>query len=463
MAKKQQGDYKHLFKRGGIWWIQAMHKGERIYKTTGTDVIKDAREIRDDELARFKLGNARDRIAIATSRIARIDKKLADLSDSRPAMTLLQAWEAFKIKPKGKTVRGRAILPGPRTLEDYAGRWSAFCDWMDETYPKKNADGNRIPWELRQIGKEHAERYIAEIGTTRSANTRNKTVTFLRMVFKVLSEDAKIKANPFDGMEAPRPAVSRKRPLTMAELAAVSKQLEGKGEMELLFSLGYYTGARLGDCALMRWDNIDMGGCKIRFTPQKTAKSNHEITLAIPPALFSLLDQKPKDKRLGLLLPELGALYKTRSGVAAVSKRVQQVFVDAGIETALKVTGYSRSVARVGFHSLRHAHITALLEGGVPMDVVRQQAGHASLDMTAHYYHASEKALRAVTDALPDMGKGNETGETKKAKLATVLGQLEALSDDQLAKVIKKSKEITTKRKKNAANIKTTITSTNPA
>jgi len=46
----------------------------------------------------------------------------------------------------------------------------------------------------------------------------------------------------------------------------------------------------------------------------------------------------------------------------------------------LKVQGYSRNVARVGFHSLRHAHITALLEGGIPMDVVRQQAGHASLE-----------------------------------------------------------------------------------
>jgi integrase len=47
----------------------------------------------------------------------------------------------------------------------------------------------------------------------------------------------------------------------------------------------------------------------------------------------------------------------------------------------LKVQDYSRNVARVGFHSLRHAHITALLEGGIPMDVVRQQAGHASLEI----------------------------------------------------------------------------------
>jgi integrase len=69
------------------------------------------------------------------------------------------------------------------------------------------------------------------------------------------------------------------------------------------------------------------------------------------------------------------------------------------------VKGYGRKVARVGFHSLRHAHITALLEGGVPMDMVRQQAGHSSIGMPGHYYHASENALKAASAALPSIGK----------------------------------------------------------
>lgn len=293
------------------------------------------------------------------------------------------------------------IMPGERTLSDYEGRWKAFCDWMDKTYPKKAEDGEKIPWELRQIGKEHAERYIAEIGAGRSANTRNKSLTFLRLVFKVLAEDARIKANPFDGMDTAPMAVNRKRPLTMTELGTISKALEDKGEMETLFSLGYYTGARLGDCVLMRWDSIEMGGRRIRYTPHKTAKGNKEITLTLPPALFLLLDAVPSNKRRGLVLPELGEMYQRDP--AAVSKRVQQVFVDAGIETDLEVKGYGKRVARVGFHSLRHAHITALLEGGVPMDMVRQQAGHSTIGMTAHYYHASEASLQAASDALPSM------------------------------------------------------------
>jgi integrase len=413
---------------------------------------REAEAAQADFVAEYGLA-VKDETQVLETVSARLASKSAELKrieDTQKAMTMLEAWGAFKAKPKGKTPRGRVIMPGDRTLKDYEGRWNAFCDWMDMTYPKKDKDGNKIHWELRQIGKEHAERYIAEIGSEKSANTRNKSLTFLRLVFKVLAEDARIKANPFDGMDAAAAAVSRKRPLTLTELAAIATQLEGAGEMETLFALGYYTGARLGDCALMRWDSIDMGGRKIRYTPSKTAKGNHEITLALAPALYSLLDSTPKKARRGLILPELGGLYQ--KDPAAVSKRVQRVFKDADIETDLEVKGYGKKVARVGFHSLRHAHITALLEGGIPMDIVRQQAGHSTIGMTAHYYHASEKALQAATDALPDMGKGSaapEDADAAGARFDGVLAMLDTFTAEQLECLAAKAREIVDGRKVN--------------
>ncbi len=447
MAKKVKEDYKHLTKRGGVWWLQATHKGKRIYKTTGQESIVDARKVRDAELERFTLDSEKDQLAIISKRITGIDTRLEEIADGLPAMTMLQAWNAFKVAPKGRTPRGRVIMPGKRTLADYEGRWNAFCTWMDKNYPKEDKDGIRIPWELRRIEKEHAERYIAEIGGGKSANTRNKTLTFLRLVFKVLAADARIKANPFEGMDAAPLAVTRKRPLTMTELGTISKNLAGKGEMETLFALGYYTGARLGDCVLMRWSSIDMGARKIRYTPHKTAKGNKEITLTISPALFALLDQTPSAKRKGFVLPELGELYQ--KDPAAVSKRIQQVFVDAGIETDLEVEGYGKKVACVGFHSLRHAHITALLESGLPMDAVRQQVGHATIGMTAHYYHASEKTLQATAAALPDIGAVKtlpEGADATGAILDGILGQLDKLSVEQLATLAEKVRETTDKR-----------------
>ncbi len=401
MSKKSKPDSKNLMLRGKTWYVKRMVDGKVLMQSTQETTVEKAREVRDRLLEKYNLTDERERMAAIQASIDTIDSQIQAVDDKAPSMTLMQVWDAFKIKPKGKTPRGRTIMPGSRTLSDYEGRWKAFCKWMEEKYPKKDKEGNTIPWELRQISKDHAERYIAEVGGKASGNTRNKTLTFLRLVFKVLAEDARVKVNPFEGIDASTCAVSRKRPLTMTELGAISKLLAGTGEMELLFSLGYYTGARLGDCVLMRWDCIDMGVRKIRYTPHKTAKGNHEITLTIASALYSLLEAIPKKNRRGMVLPELGELYK--KDPAAVSKRIQKVFTDADIETDLEVKGYKKNVARVGFHSLRHAHITALLEGGVPMDMVRQQAGHSTIGMTAHYYHASEASLQAATDALPAM------------------------------------------------------------
>ncbi len=437
MGRKTK-DTKYLILRNGYWCIHYVHGDTRVRKATGfkKNELEKALAVRDEELRPHLCEKDVDKKAEAVKNLLTAEERLEAVKDALPAMTLGDAWGAFKITPKGKTPRGRVIEPGARTLADYEGRWNAFCEWLERTYPKKDGKGNNVPWELRQIDREHAQRYIAEIGGNRSANTRNKTLTFLRLVFKVLAEKARIKSNPFDGMDAAPLAVNRKRPLTLAELAQIAKNLSGAGEMELLFSLGYYTGARLGDCVLLRWDNIDLEGRKIRYTPHKTAKSNREITLAIASALFSMLERTPKMHRRGLVLPELGTLYQ--KDPSAVSKRVQQVFIDAGIETGLEVKGYGKKVARVGFHSLRHAHITALLEGGVPMDMVRQQAGHSTISMTAHYYHASEKALQAATQALPPInGMGADS-----TKLEAVLAGLEELGKEELDKVAKRVKEL---------------------
>ncbi len=444
MSKKAKPDSKNLMLRGKTWYVKRMVDGKVLMQSTQETTVEKAREVRDRLLEKYNLTDERERMAAVQASIDTIDSQIQAVEDRAPSMTLSQVWDAFKIKPKGKTPRGRTIMPGERTLKDYEGRWKGFCKWMEDEYPKKDKEGNLLPWELRQISKGHAERYIAEVGSEASGNTRNKTLTFLRLVFKVLAEDARVKVNPFEGIDASTCAVSRKRPLTMTELGAVSKLLVGKGEMELLFSLGYYTGARLGDCVLMRWDCIDMGARKIRYTPHKTAKGNHEITLTIASALFSLLEAIPKKKRRGLVLPELGALYL--KDPAAVSKRIQKVFTDADIETDLEVKGYKKNVARVGFHSLRHAHITALLEGGVPMDMVRQQAGHSTIGMTAHYYHASEASLQAATDALPDMGKGTAKQDSVTAT-AAILAQLEGVSDAGLEKVVNAAQEMMGKRR----------------
>ncbi len=452
MATKKQ-DTRYLILRGSVWYVKApMPDGRRLVQSTGTGDLDEARAIRDRMIEPFTLSTERARMCAVQAAIATVDERLVAIADACPTLTMLQAWDAFKVAPKGKTPRGRKINPGVRTLTDYEGRWNAFVSWLDRKHPTpKDAMGLPTPRELRSVTQEQAQRYIAEVKASRSGNTANKTLTFLRMVFTVLKDAARITANPFDGMESEALSVERKRPLTIEELAAVSKMLAGSGEMELLFSLGYYTGGRLGDIMRLRWDNIDMAARKIHYTPHKTAKTKagkDGVTHGVPPPLFALLDKTPKKDRRGLVLKDMGDIYP--SNPAAVCKRIQKVFTDAGIETDAEVEGYGKRIARVGFHSLRHSYITALLERGIPADSVRRMAGHADISMTMHYYHASGDTLRAVSGALPDMA-GVTLPQPKDAatgKLGGILSMLAQLDADELQAVALRVAELQIEAKK---------------
>ena len=449
MAKKAKGRSKGagtLVLRGRTWYARWTVDGKTYTRTTEQGDKREAEKRLKELTEPFRLNGELATIKALTDKAGGIEQDIEDWKDGQTALTMLAAWKVFVASPKGKTPRGRVIMPGARTLADYEGRWNAFVTWLEKNYPtEKDELGIHKPRELRAVTKEQAQRYINEIGATRSANTRNKTLTFLRLVFKVLAKDARVKQNPFDGLDAAPMAVTKKRPLTLDELAAVSEQLRGSGEMETLFSFGFYIGARLGDCVSMRWDMIDMRARKIRYTPSKTKKTSEEIVVGVAPALYSLLEATPKTARRGHVMPELAELYKTRSGVAALCKRVQKVFQGAGIETGLEVAGYSRQVAKVGFHSLRHSHITALLEGGAPMESVRKRVGHASIDMTAHYFKDSGEATERAVRALPAFGHVNtlpEVTDATGAKLGTVLAMLDGLNDQELSEVIKQAGSI---------------------
>jgi integrase len=48
-----------------------------------------------------------------------------------------------------------------------------------------------------------------------------------------------------------------------------------------------------------------------------------------------------------------------------------------------------------GLHAYRHTNATLALEGGVPLDVVQQELGHASLNTTSIYIRGAEKRAAA--------------------------------------------------------------------
>ncbi len=184
--------------------------------------------------------------------------------------------------------------------------------------------------------------------------------------------------------------------------------------MQTLFALGIYTGLRLGDCATLRWGEVDLHRNIIRRIPSKTARRNAKpIIVPIHPVLAGLLSEISLSDRGEYVLPETAELYDSR--IDLVTDMIQRHFESCGIRTQKPGTGKGtgkRAVVEVGFHSLRHTFVSLCRESNAPLAVVESIVGHSNPAMTRHYTHTSEEAAASAVALLPDI-----TGAGKKSLL----------------------------------------------
>jgi integrase len=315
-------------------------------------------------------------------------------------------------------------------------KWGMFTDWLSATYPTEK------PREIRTITPAMADAYISHIAKTRSLRTRNKVLTFLRLILRVIGDRAGCKGNPFADIAVAAHATARKRNLSLDQLQALSDAVAGTGEMERLFLIGLHTGARLGDVCRLTWHDVDFDAGLLRYTPHKSAKTNRDVTLKMHPALLANLQRTPKGQRKGAILPELNALYLRDT--FTVSKLVQNVFRKAGMEPSEVVEGCAHRVGRYGFHSLRSSFITTALQRGAVLDDVRVAVGHSCLEMTAGYYRGGDAArnVALIGGALTPATAATPPATGTASGITAVLASLRGLDAAGLQAVLSETKRL---------------------
>jgi integrase len=374
----------HLLLRGQVWYLQWRIGGKLHQKTTGKTDREEAEAERDRILHPFQLKNEVAALETLAGRITGRKTELAKIEARKPALTLDRAWKAFEGSPDRPD-------SGPSTLESYRGQWDRFRIWMGAYHPEAS--------ELRHVTREVAGQYASDLGKVMAGGTFNGHVRTLRLVFKTLADVAKLDGNPWGRIRTKRVVRHGRRELTVEELRRVCGSAEG--DLRTLLAVGLYTGLRLGDCATLRWAEVDMVRRLVRRIPNKTARRNPEpVTVPVHPALHGILSEL--DRAGEHVLPDMATLYLRDK--SALSKRIQAHFKACGIETR----GKGRS-PEVGFHSLRHSFVSLSREAGTALSVVEAIVGHSSPAMTRHYSHTSEAAAVEGVRALPDvLGTGTK-------------------------------------------------------
>lgn len=412
---------KKIAKRGGVTRSQLI--ADNLLKAAhDADRARELEERRRREVADQIAREA----AEAAARKAQAEAEASARDAEDRAVLIADAFECYresKRRPDSSAV----------TLAHYESEYRRFSDWMRTERPKV--------LKLKDVTTSDAESFLDYVGTTFSVNTRNKYLIFLRHFWRVMrwNEDAQLKIDPWDGIRTMTQTADEivHKELTVEEIARIGAEIrrgaplpivrEGvrnpawhtpdayvfqgesiRDELRVLFATGIFTGQRLADCALLDWSCVDMVRGFVRLMPRKTARRyRREVIVPLHPTYRAILADIPGD-HTGAVMPVLARMYE--ADPSSVSKRVQAVLRAAGIETTAYGEHGTRARTLVGFHSLRHAFSSTMLNAGVSPALVDAMLCHARGTMTMRYYHEHLDALVAAVAKLPTFAQFTTDG-----------------------------------------------------
>ncbi len=238
----------------------------------------------------------------------------------------------------------------------------------------------------------------------KSGKTCNLAVKVIGGALNAARRQGFIPTNPAEALEAlPHKSATKGifTPEEVGNLVANASTPDWKGAI----FLGYYTGARLGDVARMRWDAIDLSDKTIRFVPQKTQRSQKEIVIPMHPELEAfLLEKAGHDNPNAPLFPTL--VNKRTGGAHGLSEDFKRIMKKGGIRAEAarpKKNGKGRAISRLSFHSFRHGFNSTMANKGVAQEIRQKLTGHASAEMNNKYTHHELGPLRAAVNVIPSV------------------------------------------------------------
>ncbi|MBR6372409.1 MAG: tyrosine-type recombinase/integrase [Victivallales bacterium] len=422
----------HKKKNSKNWYYRRTINGKVIDLSTGTDDIDEAKKIANAKFIPITQATQEEVLAghvLAARKLKRQGEKLY----------LDNAWDVYSKHPD------RAMPATVSEQEAYKSTFNEFRQCVND--PKIT---------VAEITHLHAEKFAEYMrGQSLSVETHNRKIKRLRRIFKVLSlyRDGD---NPFSSSVLLRRTredqnidkrhqafTKEQEQQILDELANPSRKLMNKEEIRLVYLLGMYTGQRLKDCVLLRWNCVSLKDKRIEVTQYKTGK---QVTLPIAPPLLEGLEKAlewKEDDVNAYVCPKTAKRYNTKNhrgkniGAGLVNLDVLRPIRWIGLQTSVKVEGRAHSITQYGFHSCRHAFISFCAEAGVPKSVVMSFVG-ADADIIDKYYThvGADQQIRALETVF--------TSTSQKSDADKIREVLDYIATKPATKTLAKIKDILT-------------------
>ena len=233
------------------------------------------------------------------------------------------------------------------------------------------------------------------------------------LLHKALSNAVKwniLPRNVCDAVTPPRVPRKEKTVLTIEQAYIFLRQIKNH-RLEALFTMAIVTGMRCGELLALRWQDIDLGDCRLQVkrtvryikgyghieSEPKTVKSRRQIRLplfVVEVLLRHKVQQEEQRKESAGAWVERDSVFATAKGnyIALTTLR-------RALNSILKKAG----LPHLRFHDLRHSAATILLSRGTHPKVVQEILGHSQIAMTLDVYsHVLPSMQEDVTKRWDD-------------------------------------------------------------
>ena len=374
MTRRGNGFGTLMYKgEGKPWLARWVYKGQVYYKTTNE--IDKKKALKALERITRPYRDAREEDAIRN-----LQNRLIELKElkSKNELLITDIWDEFSKRLKKDDV-------GTGTTGIYENAVNQMVEWMK----------SKVKY-AKDITSKLAEEYLENLSDEVGASTYNIRLVLFKRIWKSLNEDFHLYNDAWENFNKKKVSKhSNRRTLSMKEIGMLLANAKTH-DMKLLIIIGTYSGLRISDCAMLKWNDIDMEKKTMKVLPIKTKKHmDAPIEIPIHPTLMKMFEETPHESEYVSKVNADAYMNEHLSG------QVGALFKKCGFKTSEIVNGKMKLI--YGFHSLRHTFVSMAINFGMSPLLVQKIVGHSAVDMTAHYFHENMDKISEGINAIPDV------------------------------------------------------------
>ena len=252
---------------------------------------------------------------------------------------------------------------------------------------------------------------IVDYSARKAKKLQKKTVNnHLSLIHRILTVGCKrglIVAVPeIEWLKAPQPDFDFLGFEEAEKLVAAAHE-----DWRCMILLALRTGLRQGELLALRWTDVDLVAGRI--TVRRSVTKGRVLDpasgeLVAMDAVTEPKSGKAREVPLGEeILGALKALHRTRSKLVFPDP-TGEMRTSNGSKHPLWRACEGAGIRHIRWHCLRHTFASHLAMRGVPLKVVQELLGHATMDMTMRYAHLSPSVPQDAVRLLDGRGKGVE-------------------------------------------------------